>query len=119
MKRRQENPELTETARFLKIKTREFDAPIWRTLSERLEKPKHSRSAVNLSRINRYTKDGETVTVPGKVLGAGILNHKVSVAAFSFSEEARRKIEMAGGKCLNFSAIVKKNHKGKDMKIIG
>ncbi|MFH0897510.1 MAG: 50S ribosomal protein L18e [Candidatus Bathyarchaeota archaeon] len=118
MKRKQ-NPELIETSRFLKTKTREFDAPIWRTLAEKLEKPKHSRCAVNLSRINRYTKDGETVTVPGKVLGSGTLDHKVSVAAFSFSEEARRKVEAAGGKCLIFSDLVKKNHKGKDLKIIG
>lgn len=119
MKRRQENPELVEVTRLLKTKTREFDAPIWRTLAERLEKPKHSRCAVNLSRINRYTKDGETVTVPGKVLGAGALDHKVSVAAFSFSEEARRKIEAAGGRCLTFSVLIKKNRKGTDLKIIG
>lgn len=117
--RKPENPELIEAIRFLKAKTREFDAPIWRDLAERLEKPKHSRCTVNLSKINRYTKDGETVTVPGKVLGAGALDHKVSVAAFSFSEEARKKIEEAGGKCLTFSALIKKNHKGTDLKIIG
>jgi large subunit ribosomal protein L18e len=119
MKRRQENPELIEATRLLKAKTREFDAPIWKTLAEKLEKSKHSRCAVNLSRINRYTKDGETVTVPGKVLGAGTLDHKVSVAAFSFSEEAKKKVEAAGGKCLTFSALLEKNSKGTDLKIIG
>ena len=119
MKRRQDNPELIKTEQFLKAKTREFDAPIWRTLAEKLEKSKHSRCTVNLSRINRYTKDGQTVAVPGKVLGAGTLDHKVSVAAFSFSEEAKRKVEAAGGECLTLTALVEKNSKGKDLKIIG
>lgn len=113
------NPELIKITRLLKSKTLESDAPIWRTLAEKLEKPKHSRYTVNVSRINRSTKNGETVTVPGKVLGTGTLNHKVSVAAFSFSEAARNKIEAAGGKCLTFSALVKKNPKGTDLKIIG
>ncbi len=119
MKRRQMNLEIIEAIRLLKTKTREFDAPVWRTLAERLERSKHSRCAINLSRINRYTKEGETVTVPGKVLGAGTLDHKVSVAAFSFSEGARRKIELAGGQCLTFSALINKNHKGTDLRIIG
>ena len=117
--KRIQNPKLIEVIRFLKDKTREFDAPIWHDLAERLEKPNNNRSTVNVSRINRYTNDGETVTVAGKVLGAGAIDHKVSVAAFSFSEKARKKIEGAGGKCLTFSILVNKNNKGTNLRIIG
>lgn len=114
-----ENPELTKTIRLLRSKAKEHEAPVWKALAEKLERSKNRRYAVNLSRINRHTEESETFTVPGKVLGAGNLNHKVSVAAFSFSEEAKRKIEAAGGECLTFSALIKKNPKGKDLRIVG
>lgn len=119
MMKKSDNPELISVTRFLKSKAAELNAPIWRTLAENLGKSKHRRCVVNLSRINRYTEDGETVTVPGKVLGSGTLDHKVSVAAFQFSEEAKKKIEAAGGRCLTFSALIKKNCKGNNLRIIG
>ena len=117
--RKSDNPVLVSVTRFLKIKATEFKAPIWRTLAKKLEKSNKKRCAVNLSRINRYTEDGETVTVPGKVLGGGTLDHKVTVAAFQFSDEAKKKIEATGGECLTFSDLIEKNHKGKNLKIIG
>ena len=74
---------------------------------------------MNVSRLNRYTKKGETVVIPGKVLGAGSLNHPITVAAFTFSGQARLKIENAKGKCLSISDLVKKNPEGKEVKVIG
>ena len=117
--KKSDNPELISVTRFLKSKAAEFNAPIWRTLAKNLEKSKHRRCVVNLSRINRYSADGDTVTVPGKVLGSGTLDHTVSVAAFQFSEEAKKKIEATGGECLTFSALIEKNGKGTNLRIIG
>jgi len=117
--RRPENPELIRVTRLLRSKARELDAPVWRILAERLERSKHRRCVVNLSRINRHTSEGDTVAVPGKVLGVGTLDHKVSVAAFSFSGEAKRKIGVAGGKCLTFSTLTEENPKGANLRIIG
>jgi large subunit ribosomal protein L18e len=117
--RKPDNPELMSVTRFLKNKATEFKAPIWRTLAKKLEKSNKMRCVVNLSRINRYTEEGETVTIPGKVLGGGTLDHKVTVAAFQFSDEAKKKIGKIGGECLTFSALIEKNHKGKNLKIIG
>jgi len=113
------NLELAKTIRLLKSKANEHEASIWEALAKKLERSRSRRCTVNLSRINRYSEEGETLTVPGKVLGAGKLNHKISVAAFSFSEEAKRKIEAAGGECLTFAALIKKNPKGKDLRIVG
>jgi len=113
------NPELISIRRLLRRKAAELNVPLWRSLAEKLEKSKHRRCVVNISRINRYTREGDTVTVPGKVVGSGSLNHKVCVAAFQFSDTARKKIEEAGGRCLYFSTLIKENDLGKNVRIIG
>jgi large subunit ribosomal protein L18e len=113
------NPQLIELIRFLKRQGRENKAEIWRDIAERLTKPSRKRIAVNLSRLNRHTKRNDVVAVPGKVLGAGEINHPITVAAFAFSEKAKEKIKAARGKCLSYSELVKKNPKGSNVKIIG
>jgi large subunit ribosomal protein L18e len=113
------NPELISLVRLLRKSAREHKADIWRTIAEYLSKPRRKRIAVNVSRINRYTKDGDEVVVPGKVLGAGLIMHPVKVAALDFSGQARRKIIEAGGKCLSISELIKLNPKGSNVKIIG
>lgn len=113
------NPQLIELIRFLKKQSREQKAPIWKAIAEKLVASRGRRIAVNISRINRYTEKNETVVVPGKVLGAGELNHPVTVAAFAFSETAKQKIKKARGRCLTIPELVKKNPKGSNVKIIG
>jgi len=113
------NPELLELIRLLKKQGRENKADIWRDIAERVATPKRKRITVNLSRLNRYTQKNETVAVPGKVLGAGEINHPITVAAFAFSERAKEKIKASKGKCLSFSDLVKKNPKGANVKIMG
>jgi large subunit ribosomal protein L18e len=112
------NPELIDTIRLLKKTSKENDVKIWRKMAEYLTRTRRRRIAVNLSRINRYTKDGETIAVPGKVLAAGAFDHSITVTAFAFSEKAKAKIRKAKGKCLTFSELIKKNPKGSDVKII-
>jgi large subunit ribosomal protein L18e len=113
------NPQLVELINSLKKQSREAKVEIWADIAERLIKPKRRRIAVNLSRINRYTKKKETVAVPGKVLGSGEISHPVTVAAFAFSKMAEEKIKAARGKCLTFPEIFQKNPKGSNIKIIG
>jgi large subunit ribosomal protein L18e len=113
------NPQLIELIRFLKRQSRENNAQIWRDIAERLTKPSRKRIAVNLSRLNRYTEKNDVVAVPGKVLGAGKINHPITVAAFAFSEKAKQKIKAARGKCLSYFELIKKNSKGSNVKIIG
>jgi large subunit ribosomal protein L18e len=57
--------------------------------------------------------------VPGKVLGSGVLNHKVNVGALTFSSQAKVKIERTGGKCLSIRALIEENPGGSGVKIIG
>ncbi|MGB9959580.1 MAG: 50S ribosomal protein L18e [Candidatus Bathyarchaeales archaeon] len=113
------NPQLIELINFLKKHSRESKAEIWESIAESLEKPRRKRIAVNISRLNRFTEKNDVVAVPGKVLGAGEINHPITVAAFTFSEKAKEKITKAKGKCLSLSELAKKNPKGSNIKIIG
>jgi len=104
---------------LLRRKSRENQAVIWRDLAERLAKPRRKRTTVNISRVNRYAEEGDEVLVPGKVLGSGLLDHPVKVAALDFSDQARSKILKAKGQCLSISELLETNPKGTNVKVIG
>ncbi len=91
---------------------------IWKRIAEDLERPTRNRRVVNVYKLSKYSKENDTVIVPGKVLGTGELDHKVNVAAFTFSEEAHRKISEKG-KALTIMDLMKQNPEGKNIKILG
>ena len=103
----------------MKRKFNENHAPIWNTLIKMFRRSKQKRIAINLSKINRYSEKGDTVIVPGKVLGSGMINHPVYIAALSFSEVARTKILSIEGDCLTIPEIIEKNPLGSSIKILG
>jgi large subunit ribosomal protein L18e len=118
-KNKSTNPNFISLIRLLEKKSKENNAAIWRDVAEKLSRPKKSRIEINVSKINRYTKENEEVVVPGKVLGAGLIDHPATVAALDFSDQARIKIDRAKGKCLLISEIIEVNPKGSNLKIIG
>ena len=103
----------------LKKKSFENDAPIWKDIALRLEKPSRNWPVVNLNRIDKYIKENETALIPGKVLSSGNLTEKVDIAAWSFSEKSKEKIKKAGGKHMSIEELVKNNPKGEDIRILG
>lgn len=100
------------------VNLRKTKKRIWRTIGEQLQKSRRGRVAVNLSRINRHTEEGNVVIVPGKVLGSGSLNHKVSIAALIFSEQAKEKIKAAGGESITIEELMNRNPNGSNVLII-
>ena len=72
----------------------------------------------NIYKIEKYAKDNEIVVVPGKVLGTGMLNKKVTVAAYNFSQEAYSKIN-AKGNAISIKNLVQKNPKGEKIRLMG
>ena len=112
------NFELIKLIRFLKKESRRKEAPIWRDLAKHLAKTKQQRATVNLSRINRFTQKNDTVIVPGKLLGAGDLEHSLTVAAFSASEKAKEKLKTAKAEYLSIQELVEKYPKGSNVIII-
>lgn len=113
------NENLSALVRELKLLSYKEEAKIWKRVATDLEKPTRSRRIVNLSKISRFTKPDETIIVPGKVLGAGELNHKITVVAYNFSESAKEMIAKAEGKTMTISELIKINPKGKGIRIIG
>ncbi len=103
----------------LKKRSGEQNANIWKRVANDLEKPTRQRRVVNLSSISRHTRENETVVVPGKVLGAGDLQHKLTISAFQFSNGAKEKIEKAGAKVITLIDLSKENPSGKGIRIIG
>jgi large subunit ribosomal protein L18e len=112
------NPELIQLVKQLKKASRENDVQIWRDVAEQLSQSRSQRAAVNLSSINRNTKRADTIVVPGKILGTGLLTHPITVAAFSISETARAKLAVINAKYVTIPELVIDNPKGSNIKII-
>ena len=93
-------------------------APIWAKLADLAIKPSSMR-VVNLTRINKVTKNNDVLFVPGKVLGTGNISHKITLCSFSISTTAAKKIIQSGGEILRYSDMLKKYPTGKNVMLIG
>ena len=80
--------------------------PLWKRVAEELSRPRRKKVAVNLSRINRHAQDKEVVIIPGRVLGAGKLDKKITVIAESFTKKAYDKILESGSKPILLSDLI-------------
>ncbi len=111
------NEQLRELLRELQPQA--VQSRFWKRIIAEIARPTRQRREVNVYKLNKYSRDGETVLVPGKVLSVGELNKKVHVAAMSFSAPARQKIENAQGKALSIRELLKLHPDGKNVRIIG
>jgi large subunit ribosomal protein L18e len=118
MTHRKTNPRLASLISLLKNTSRENEVNLWRDIADRLEAPSRNYAEVNLSKINRYATSGETILVPGKVLGSGILDLSVKVAALNFSQSASEKIRQANGECMSIEELISVNPTGSRVRIL-
>lgn len=107
MKIRDKNPILKKEIE--KLSQAGVEKPIWKAVAKGLNRPRRKRYEVNLSRLEKFATQGDTIVVPGIVLGEGDVKKRITVAAIKFSSEARKKIERAGGKCLSIEEVSKEN----------
>ncbi len=105
--------------RRLVSKLKKQEKPIWKRVALDLEKPRRIRREVNISKINRNSKKDDIIIIPGKVLGDGVIDKNLTVAAFQFSNSAKSKIEDAGGKAISINKLLKKSPDAKGVKILG
>ncbi|MCL5680154.1 MAG: 50S ribosomal protein L18e [Candidatus Marsarchaeota archaeon] len=84
--------------------------PIAKRLHSLIAVPKRRRVSVNLYKIDKYTKEGDNVIVPGKVLSSGVLSHKVNIAAIEFSEGALESINQAGSSTSSIKDMLSKKN---------
>jgi large subunit ribosomal protein L18e len=113
------NPALVGLISDLKAAGRENEAPIWRDIALRLEKPSRNWAQVNISKLEIAARDGENVVVPGKLLGSGDVGTAFTVVAFKVSESAKAKIVAAGGKVLTMKEGISAFPKGEKCRIVG
>ena len=113
------NPLLKDLIHELRKRSNEQSVNLWRRIASDLERPTRQRRIVNLSRIDRYTKENETIVVPGKVLGTGFLGHKLTISAYQFSDQAKQKIMETGSKIIPLAELSKEKPDGKRIKILG
>jgi large subunit ribosomal protein L18e len=117
-RRRKGNPELVRLVVELKKAARTHEAPVWAAVADRLERPRHQVTPVNVGHLERLTAAGETVVVPGKLLAAGRLGKQLTVAAFHFSKEARGKIHAAGGSAVSLHDLVRSHPDGAGVRLL-
>ncbi|MDI9632492.1 MAG: 50S ribosomal protein L18e [Methanolinea sp.] len=115
---RKTNPRLLNLVSLLKEAARQNEVNLWRDIASRLEGPSRNYAEVNLSKINRYAGNGEIILVPGKVLGSGVLETSVKVAALNFSRSAEEKIRGANGQCMTIEDLLRDNPKGSRVRIL-
>ncbi|MBY8979768.1 MAG: 50S ribosomal protein L18e [Candidatus Lokiarchaeota archaeon] len=90
---------------------------IWKKVSKKLSGPRREKVEANLYRINKKTKENDVIVVPGKVLGVGEIDHKLTIACLTCSKTARKKIETSGSKLLSIEELLEQNPEGKDVKV--
>ena len=110
--KRKTNPELVKTILTCK------KHPAWLKVASLLSRPRRKQIKINLDKINEKTKEGDTIVVPGKVLGTGNVDKKLRVAAFSFSKSAREKLKKMKGEVVSIVDEIKINPEAKGVKLI-
>lgn len=109
---RKTNPALQESI----LATRK--QPAWLPLAHRLSGPTRLLATANLDEIDAQTKAGDTILIPGKVLGTGTLTKKVRIVALSFSASARTKVKASKGETISILEELKANPKAEGVKVL-
>jgi len=110
--KRKRNPELVETI----IKNKKND--MWLEVASVLSSPRRRKIEINLDEIEEKTKEGDTIIVPGKVLGKGDVSKKIRVAALSFSEKAKEKLKNKNCEVVSILEEIKINPGARGVKIL-
>ncbi|MEJ2251839.1 MAG: 50S ribosomal protein L18e [Candidatus Lokiarchaeota archaeon] len=90
---------------------------IWRKVSRKLSGPRKNRIEANLKRINNKTSENDVIVVPGKILGNGNLDHKITVACLDYSKSAGEKIRNSGSKLITIRELLEENPEGTNIKV--
>jgi len=106
------NPELVETIRLAKKKEK------WIEIASLLSGPRRKRLNLNLNEIDKESKEGDTIVIPGKVLSQGELTKRIKIVAFSFSERAKEKLLSSKCGVSTIKDEIKKNPKAEGIRIV-
>jgi large subunit ribosomal protein L18e len=106
--KRIENPTALEWFSVI-AETREKDRS--NKIYENLAKLLNKRNSIKVN-LWKLGKEGDYLIVPGKVLGVGSLDHKISICAIDFSESALEQLRKSNSTVLKIKdALSKKGFK--------
>jgi len=80
---------------------------LFKRISELVSLPKRKRIAVNVDKLDKLTKEGEFVIIPGKVLASGRISHSLSICAVDYSKGALQKLKAANCKIISIEEMLK------------
>ena len=117
---RSRGPESLKTVGLIALlekTSRKSKSRVWAVVAEFLKKPARAKKdkAVNLFKLERISKDGDVVVIPGVLLGTGVLKKKITVSAVRASKSAVAKL---GANLVSLESLVQKNPEGKKVKIV-
>ena len=110
--KRKTNLRLVRTIRLAK-KNKE-----WKSIADILSGSRKRWKNINLDLIEKKSKEGDIVIIPGKVLSQGEISKKIRVVAFAFSELAKEKLLKSKCEVLYLEEEIKKNPKAKGAKVL-
>ena|SRR3989344_2004771 len=90
----------------------------WIQVAGMLSMPRRKQAMLNLGEIDKKTKEGDTVVVPGKVLGQGEISKMIRVCALSFSKEAIKKLKETKSEIVSIAEEIKINPKAQGIKLL-
>ena len=70
-------------------------------------RPRRRRLAVNIGKISKCAKANDSIIVPGKVLGNGEIDKRISICAVEYSRQALQKLKKAGCSTVGLEEILK------------
>mmetsp|Transcript_26095 Transcript_26095/g.36797 ORF Transcript_26095/g.36797 Transcript_26095/m.36797 type:complete len:193 (+) Transcript_26095:382-960(+) len=112
------NPYNKLLIKLYKFLARRTDSKFCATVVKRLHMSKVNQPPIGLNRLAKYmtNKDGKTAVIVGKVTDDVRMMEcpKMSVCALGFTENARKRIEAAGGECITFDQLALRAPKGTD-----
>jgi large subunit ribosomal protein L18e len=112
------SPRRSQLVAELKSVARDNGADVWNDVANRLEQPRRTHAEVNLGRIERYAREDETIVVPGKVLGSGVISKAITIAAVDFSSSAETKIKQADGEAIGLEQAINEYTDGANVRVI-
>jgi large subunit ribosomal protein L18e len=106
------NPVLAETI------SEALKHPSWKDVAKFLSSSTRKYISLNLSEIDKRSKEGDTVVVLGKVLSGGNLTKKIRICALAISESASEKAKETKSEIVSVLEEIKKNPKAEGVRIL-
>ncbi len=109
---RKTNPQLVKT--IIDAKKNEK----WQEVASIISSPRRQRINLNIEQIDKESKEGDILLIPGKVLSQGEMNKKIKIIALEFSEKAKEKLLKSKCEVSYVIDEIKKNPEAKGIKIL-